>query len=95
MKLKLHWPNFRWKEFFVIVILNSVVFIFYAFDKRVPGFEPNQFLFFLNFAIAGLVINYFLLPVFLYKKIEFLFFLNKFMCVTINFHMPFKNNFIP
>lgn len=68
MNTKWHWSNLRWKEIFFIVFLNILVFIFYAFDKRIPGFEPIQLLFFLNFAIAGLIINYFLLPVFLYKN---------------------------
>ena len=55
------------KEIFFIVLLNIVVFIFYAFDKRIPGFESHQVFFFLNFAIAGLVINYIILPRYLYK----------------------------
>ena len=68
MSKKFPWFNLKWKEFFFIVFLNIVVFVFYAFDKRIPGFEPNQLLFFLNYALAGLFINYFLLPVYLYKN---------------------------
>jgi sensor histidine kinase YesM len=55
------------KELFFIVALNFVVFVFYAFDKDIPGVEWNQLLFFMNFALTALFINYFLLPRFLYQ----------------------------
>ena len=61
------------KELYFVVFLNIVVFIFYAFDKRIPGFEAHQILFYLNFAITGLFINYVLLPNFLYKNKYILF----------------------
>ncbi|MBO3116054.1 histidine kinase [Winogradskyella sp. DF17] len=56
------------KEVGFIVALNVVVFIFYAFDKQIPGIEWDQLIFFMNFAIAALFINYFLLPKFLYRN---------------------------
>ncbi len=67
MKTDVTFAKISLRELVFIVLLNSLVFIFYAFDKRLPGFEWHQILFFLNFAIAGLVINYVLLPLFLYK----------------------------
>jgi len=59
--------KFSKKEFLFIVALNFVVFVFYAFDKGIPGIRWNQILFFLNFALTALFINYFLLPKFLYQ----------------------------
>jgi sensor histidine kinase YesM len=56
------------KEVGFIVALNVVVFIFYAFDKQIPGIEWDQLIFFMNFAVAALFINYFLLPKFLYRN---------------------------
>ena len=47
---------------------NDSFFIFYAIDKKHPTIESHQFLFFLNYAIAALFINYFLLPRFFYKN---------------------------
>ncbi|MBQ4802118.1 histidine kinase [Aquimarina sp. MMG015] len=54
------------KEVWFQVILHIVVFIFYSFDRRNPEIQFYQFVFFLNFVIAGLIINYVLLPRFLY-----------------------------
>lgn len=50
------------------LILHAVVFIFYSFNREPPHIEPYQFVFFLNYAVAVFVINYALLPQFLYKK---------------------------
>lgn len=56
------------RELLFQVLLNAVVFIFFAFDRRLPGIELHRFFFFLNFAIAAIIINYYLLPKFLYKN---------------------------
>lgn len=48
------------------MILHVVVFTFYSFDRRNPEIQPYQYVFFLNFVIAGVVVNYVLLPKFLY-----------------------------
>lgn len=50
------------------VLLNVVVFIFFAFDRRLPGIDYIQVSFFINYAVAALIINYFLLPRYLYKN---------------------------
>ncbi len=57
------------KEVWFQVILHIVVFIFYSFDRRNPEIKPYQYVFFLNFVSAGLVINYTLLPRFLYPGV--------------------------
>lgn len=49
------------------LILNSLVFVFFAFERRNPVIEINKVIFYLNYALAALVINYVLLPKFLYK----------------------------
>lgn len=54
------------------ILLHIMVFIFYSFEREkgqvIPKVEWTEFLFFLNFALAALIINYFLLPTYLYKK---------------------------
>jgi|SRR5690554_3474242 len=55
------------------VILNSLVFIFFAFDRRNPGIELHKFFFYFNYAVAALVINYVLLPKYFYKNRYFTF----------------------
>lgn len=68
--MKSNWSatRFPMKELLFQVVLNVIVFVFYAFDRRLPGIEMHQIYFFLNYAIAGLLINYVLLPRFLYKN---------------------------
>ncbi len=60
--------NLPYRELIFQILLNVTVFIFYSFDRRIPGIEPFKIFFFLNYAIAGLVINYYLLPRFLYQN---------------------------
>ena len=60
----------RWlfsKELVFQIILHILVFIFYAINKKHRIIETHQFFFFLNYAVAALFINYFLLPRFFYK----------------------------
>lgn len=56
------------KELIFQVLLNITVFVFFGFDRRLPGIESYQIFFFLNYALAALVINYVLLPRYLYKN---------------------------
>ena len=56
------------KELIFQIVLHILVFIFFAIDKRHPVVEPHRYPFFLNYTIAALFINYFLLPRFFYKK---------------------------
>lgn len=56
------------KELVFQIILNVLVFVFFGFDRRLPGIEFYQIYFFLNYALAALIINYTLLPRFLYHN---------------------------
>jgi len=56
------------KEVFFQVILHLLVFIVYSFDKNHPQIELHQGVFFLNYAVAAFIINYFLLPRYFYTK---------------------------
>lgn len=61
-----------WSELAFQVILVFTVFIFYAFDVRHNStgtyVEEYEVAFFANYALAAMLINYALLPKFLYKK---------------------------
>ena len=57
-----------YRELLFQVLLHGIVFIFYSYDRRYSGIEPYQVAFFLTYATAALVINYWLLPRFLYQK---------------------------
>lgn len=68
MNFKMYTSRLTQKELLFQLVLNSVVFVFFAFDRRLPGIEAHQIFFYLNYAVAGLVINYVLLPKYLYKN---------------------------
>ncbi|WKN44130.1 sensor histidine kinase [Tunicatimonas pelagia] len=57
-----------YKEVLFQVLLHGVVFVFYSYDRRNPQVESYQVVFFLTYAVAALIINYLLLPRFLYQK---------------------------
>lgn len=60
-----------WEVIFHAFLL-TMVFIFYAFDHRCDyleqQIEPFEIALFVNYAVAAYIINFVLLPVFLYKK---------------------------
>lgn len=56
------------KEVVFQIVLHLVVFIFYSFDKHHPYIQAHQVIFFLNYALAAFIINYFLLAQFYYQK---------------------------
>ncbi|WP_236974098.1 sensor histidine kinase [Membranihabitans maritimus] len=58
----------RTREIIFQVILHGLVFIFYAVSRQHPQFESYEIPFFLNYALLAFIINYFLLPKFLYQK---------------------------
>lgn len=58
----------RLPEFLFQLLLHLIVFLFYSFEREAPYIEPYKVVFFLNYSLAVFVINYFLLPQFLYKK---------------------------
>ena len=57
------------------IVLHVLVFVFYSFDRHQPQIQQHQIAFFLNYASAVFVINYILLPRFLYQKRYWQFFL--------------------
>ena len=57
-----------YKELIFQIVLHILVLIFYGFDREHPYIDMPQIVFFLNYAIAALIINYFLLPHFYYQK---------------------------
>jgi len=65
-KLRAVWTSSR--EVIFQVVLHLLVFTFYSFDRDQPQIETYQVAFFLNYATAAFLINYFLLPRFFYKK---------------------------
>ena len=67
VRLYQHAPSLR-REILFQVILHSLVFLFFSFDKDQPQIKQYHFAFFLNYAFAAFVINYFLLPHFFYRK---------------------------
>ncbi len=56
------------KELGFQVVLNALVFLFYSFDQENPRVSMPDLVFFLNYALAALIINYLLLPWLFYRK---------------------------
>lgn len=59
------------KEVLFQVVLHMIIFLFYSYDRRHPQVELYEFFFFVNYAVGAFLINYILLPRYLY--------LNKYM----------------
>lgn len=83
MKYKMSISHSTIKELLFQVILNIMVFVFFSFDRRIPGIEPYKIFFYLNYAVAGLIINYFMLPRYLYKNRYWEFAIYTLVMVTI------------
>ncbi len=56
-----------WEVLFQVV-LYAVVFLFYSFDRNAPHIEGHKFVFFANYGVAALIVNYYLLPKLLYAR---------------------------
>ncbi|BDS10719.1 sensor histidine kinase [Aureispira anguillae] len=67
------------------VVLHLIVFVFYAFDWNSPGVEPFEVAFFFNYALVAFLINYLLLPRYLYAKayLKFAFFVILLMAAAL------------
>lgn len=76
-KKLIYLPKTRLLEVAFQLVLHLVVFVFYAFHWDSPGVEIFEITFFLNYAFMAFLINYILLPRFLYPKAygRFIFFL--------------------
>jgi two-component system, LytTR family, sensor kinase len=68
MPIKDSVSSLPYKEVLFQVLLHGVVFIFYSYDRQNPQIEPYQWVFFSTYAAAAFVINYLLLPGYLYRK---------------------------
>jgi len=62
------------KELFFQIVLHILVLLFYSFDRNNPGIEAYQLWSFLSYAVAAAFITYYLMPRFLYRKKEWVFF---------------------
>lgn len=60
--------NLSVQEVVFQLVLHVLVFIFYVFDRRNPQIEEYQVYYFLSYTLAVFIINYSLLPRFLYQK---------------------------
>lgn len=60
--------NIGSKEILFQVILHLIIFLFYSYDRRHPQVELFELFFFVNYALGALIINYYLLPKYLYHK---------------------------
>lgn len=67
MMTKLKW-NISAKELVFQFVLLVVVFLFYSFDRNAPGFQFHQLVFFSTYVVASIIIGFYLMPKFLYKK---------------------------
>lgn len=65
------------------VLLHALIFVFYSFDKNQPQIAIYQVVFFLNYAVSAFVINYFLLPIFFYRKKYLAFFVSVLIVVLV------------
>ncbi len=68
------------KEVIFQLVLHFLVFIFYSFDKETPHIGSHHYTFFLSYAIAAFVINYWLLPKYFYRK-KYLIFILAFLAI--------------
>jgi len=66
--IKAEQNRISFQEILFQIILNAIVFVFFAFDRRQPEIEFHKVYFYLNYAIAAIIINYVLLPKYLYKR---------------------------
>lgn len=72
-----------WKELLFQLLLHTVVFIFYSFDRTQSTIQPYHFGFFLNYTLAAALINYYLLPRFFYLKKYLIFSISVIMLIGV------------
>ncbi|MBU2951449.1 histidine kinase [Tamlana agarivorans] len=73
------------REILFQIVLHALVFVFYAYDgkTRTFDFEAYRISSFFNYAIAGLMISYILIPTFFYKKKYIIFGANLILVIVI------------
>ncbi|MEP2024798.1 MAG: histidine kinase [Reichenbachiella sp.] len=75
-------PFISIREAIFQLVLNAVVFVFYGYSRNNPQFEEYEYVFFLNYALGALIINYWLLPSFIYTK-KYLQFIIYFLFIVV------------
>ena len=75
--------GFTSKELIFHIVLHTLVFLFYSFDKNHPQIRLHHVVFFLNYAMIAMIINYVLLPKFLYKEKYIHFFSYFILIITV------------
>ena len=73
MSIKVRGESLSRNEVIFQVILHLLVVTFYSYDRHQHKIDFYQIVFFLNSAVAAFLINYILLPKFLYRKRYLLF----------------------
>ena len=72
-KLKTVWSTSR--EVVFQVVLHLLVFTFYSMDREHQHIHAQKIVYFLNYALAAFIVNYYLLPRFFYRKKHLQFFI--------------------
>ncbi|PHN06781.1 histidine kinase [Flavilitoribacter nigricans DSM 23189 = NBRC 102662] len=67
------------RELIFQLVLHFLVFIFFSFDRYHPQIAAYQVTYFLTYAVAAAFINYWMLPLFFYRKKYLQFFLSFFL----------------
>ncbi len=65
---KIQPTSITYKEVIFQLVLHLMVFVFYSFERNEPFIEIHKVIYFLHYTLAAFIINYFLLPRFLYQK---------------------------
>lgn len=67
-RMKILLNNIKLKEWGFQTLVLGVLFIIYSFDKESPSIGWDKLVFFCNYVFLALLINYYFLPNFFYKK---------------------------
>ena len=71
------------KEFLFQLILHGIVFLFYSFNRFSPEGLDGRIIFFMNYTLSSLLINYYLLPRYYYRKKYLQFFVSIVLIVIL------------
>ncbi|MDC6361844.1 MULTISPECIES: sensor histidine kinase [Flavobacteriaceae] len=71
------------KELLFQVVLHVIVLLFFSFDKHEGGIDIDRAIFLLFYSAATVIITYFLMPKYLYKKKYWQFFIAFGLVVTV------------
>ncbi|MER3376044.1 MAG: histidine kinase [Allomuricauda sp.] len=70
------------KELLFQIVLHIIVLLFFSFDKNREAINVDRAIFLLYYSIATVIVTYFLMPKYLYKKKYWQFFVAFFLVVT-------------